>query len=881
MTVISRLLRQAPGTATEPQPSAATAGPALHGADEALRLAAIERLEAGEELYTLAGLNGAVAATGGVQRAAQYRIAQLIETGAIADDALLARLALAGATPAIRQLAAERVQDAAALQQLLKDARGKDKNVYRIVKHKRDAWHAQRRAAEAELLAMYTLCNSIERHILQPCNNTYVAAVEHLAAQWQAVAAGAPPELNARAQAALERSREIIARYQQQIAEQAARIAAIGGAAAERQAILAALRTLLAGLYAAPPADPAEAMAAHGERWNRLSKLEAPTPEELARYQQLRAAITALAAETAQHGAVTQLSTQLSGEPGERSSQALRRALTHASLLGEELPAEARDAAAALQAWEQARAEQQAAAAAALRQAGALLRRAQSSLAAGNSRQAAGMRRALESKLAALGKLPLHLSAQLQSFDAQLGVLQDWRSFVVAPKRTELITQMEALIDCGDAPRALADRIKRLQDEWKLVSKGSTEDTQAEWQRFHAAAQLAYEPCREYFAAQARQRDDNLERRRALLVRLQDFAAAQQGEAADWREVGRALRESAQQWRRLQPVERAANKPLQESFDAVSAALQARLEAAYAGNAEAKRALIARAQRLLTMEDGRQATEDVKRLQLAWQAIGPVSQDESQRLWEEFRQHCDAVFARRQQQHSEYQASLEANRAQAIALCEQAEQILALSGPELIEGVKRLAPLREAFAALGELPVAQARAIYGRFERLQDQCQQKLTQLRAQGKLKAWEHVLEAADLIRRQRLGVAEGAAAEEYLASDRQWPKGALAALRSALAQPGSTDIAANEAALRLLCIRAELLTDTPSPAGDQALRREYQLQQLLKGLGQARAEVNVALEALVFEWLAVGATGDAVYAGLLERFNACRRARGRNDR
>jgi hypothetical protein len=681
MTVISRLLRQTPGVDT----AAPAPAPVPDAVDAPPPLAAIEHLEAGEELYALAGLSAAAAATGGVQRAAQQRVAQLIETGAIADEALLARLALTGATPAIRQLAAERVQGAVALQQLLKDARGKDKNVYRIVKHKRDALHAQRRAAEAELLAMYTLCNSIERHILQPCNSTYVAAVEHLATQWQAVAGGAPPELNARAQAALERSREIIARYQQQIADQAARLAAIGGAAAERQAILAALHTLLAGLYAATPADPAEALAAHVERWNGLAKLEAPGPEELARYQQLRAAITALAAENALHGPVT----QLAGALGERSSQALRRTLSHTALLGEELPAAARDAAAALQAWEQARAEQQAAAAAALRQAGALLRRAQSSLGAGNSRQAAGMRRALESKLAALGKLPLHLSAQLQSFDAQLGVLQDWRSFVVAPKRTELIAQMEALIDCGDAPRALADRIKRLQDEWKLVSKGSTEDTQAEWQRFHAAAQLAYEPCREYFAAQARQRDDNLERRRALLVRLQDFAAAQQGEAADWREVARALRESAQQWRRLQPVERAANKPLQESFDAVSAALQVRLEAAYAANVEARQTLIARAQGLITLEDGRQATEDVKRLQQAWQAIGPVGQDESQRLWEEFRQHCDAVFARRQQQHSEYQASLEANRAQAIALCEQAEQILALAGAELIEGVKR------------------------------------------------------------------------------------------------------------------------------------------------------------------------------------------------
>ena len=70
---------------------------------------------------------------------------------------------------------------------------------------------------------------------------------------------------------------------------------------------------------------------------------------------------------------------------------------------------------------------------------------------------------------------------------------------------------------------------------------------------------------------------------------------------------------------------------------------------------------------------------------------------------------------------------------------------------------------------------------------------------------------------------------------------PPPALQALRAELAQPGLPDIAANEAALRTLCIRAELFTDTPTPAEDAAFRRDFQLQQLLKGFGQARAAGN----------------------------------------
>ncbi len=924
MSVISRLLQTASGAPKTTDPDDAGQATQATGADAPVDAAA--QLEAGAELYALAGLTSTdepahaqTHALGDLQRAAQQRLAQLLGSGALGaaelrshaahqpallsvlslcadtallpealaaidDQELLGKLAIEGATPLLRRLAAECVQDAGTLARLSKDARGKDKNVYRVVKQKRDALQAQRRAAADHVAAMQTLCTSIERHILQPVNSAYVLAVDHLAAQWQAVAGDAPEDLAARAQAALARSREIIARHEQQIAHEQARVAAIANAPPERRQILEALQQLLVSLFGAEFADPAPALAAHAARWQQLSQLNAPGQPELARYHQLGEAIAALHGELAQHGSIAQQSVELD----EKRARHLRRALGYAALLGEQVPPEVQTANAALHDWEQARAAKQEAAASALRQATTLLRRAQSALAAGNSRQAAGMRRALEGKLASLAKVPAQLTSHLQSFDAQLEVLQDWRSFVVAPKRTQLIEQMEALIESAERPRPLADKIKRLQDEWKLISKGGTEDTQAEWQRFHTAAQAAYEPCKEFFAAQATQRAANLEHRRALLQRLEAYSARLQEGPPDWREVARALRESAQQWRLLQPVERAANKPLQEAFDALGGALQAKLNAEYTSNADAKRALIARAQQLGTTADGRQAAEDVKRLQQMWQQIGLVAQDESQRLWEEFRLQCDAVFARRQQQHSEQQTALAASSAEAVALCVEAEQLLALEGAELIAGLKTVPALRERMAALGELPMASARALYGRFDTALDRCQHKLTQARAREKLQAWEHVLDAGNLIRQYRLCQATGGEGEalearrleaaQYLEAERAWPKAALQVLRAELARTAAAnapanEVAANEAALRLLCVRAELLTNTVTPEHDQSLRREYQLQQLLKGMGQGRSEVGAALEALLYEWLAVGATSDATYAELLARFNTCR--------
>ena len=100
-------------------------------------------------------------------------------------------------------------------------------------------------------------------------------------------------------------------------------------------------------------------------------------------------------------------------------------------------------------------------------------------------------------------------------------------------------------------PLALADRIKSLQDEWRSLSKGAGANLdpalEADWQRFHEAAQKAYQPCSEYFAAQALVREENLRRRDALLSRLTAFEAGYDWEQPDWQAVIRTLREAKQE----------------------------------------------------------------------------------------------------------------------------------------------------------------------------------------------------------------------------------------------------------------------------------------------------------------------------------------------
>jgi len=394
----------------------------------------------------------------------------------------------------------------------------------------------------------------------------------------------------------------------------------------------------------------------------------------------------------------------------------------------------------------------------------------------------------------------------------------------------------------------------------------------------------AYQPCREYFEAQSARRVANAAKRLSILERLQNFETAQSGEHPDWRAVAAVLREARAEWRRCSPVDRTAAIAVQEQFDASLGRLQQRLDAWHAQNAAAKTALIQRAQLLLDKEDGREAVDAVKRLQLLWKDIGAARRDLEQSLWSEFRERCDAVFQKRQRAYAEYAAALEAAKTQAVALCAEAESVAALSGPELLDGLAKIPQWRAAFEAMGELPKAEERGLHHRFERALTLCQTRLTHLRANELHQSFAHLLEAARHIQAYGWAVAQDAAdrdalkqsAENFIDGVSQWPKGGAQALKDAWAKADAAarlDMAAQETTLKTLCIRAEILANRTTPPEHQALRREYQVQRLMQHMGRPGDAPADTWDALALEWVRTGPVPPQPREALLARFLLCR--------
>lgn len=515
-----------------------------------------------------------------------------------------------------------------------------------------------------------------------------------------------------------------------------------------------------------------------------------------------------------------------------------------------------------------------------------LLRQAQAALEQGGTARATRLRDAIKEALPAAPALPAWFERKLQDIDSRIEELKDWKTFTVVPKRAELVQRMQSLVGADMSPEELAHQIRRLRDEWRTLHRGAAEESAEEREQFDAAAEQAYEPCRAHFAQQAEQRKENQARREALLERLSAFVAQQSDENANWRLVQQALAEARREWREHAPVDQGVVKSLQERFHAVTDGLQARLEAEYARNVEVKQRLIAHAAELAGAGDTRAAIEETKELQRAWKGVGLVPRHKDNALWEEFRKHCDAVFERSSQESATYSAALETNQARALELCDAVERIATLDGDELQAGLRQLPAVHAEFEAL-ELPRASARDLRRRYAQGADRCDAAARRQHDTAVRQAWSDLLAAASRVRAYALSklgqhasdevaLLRGAA-ESAIAGLSHAPKGARDLLAQQLDRVDTgavgSDLGANEAALRLLCVRAELLADAPTPEGDLELRREYQMRRLVESMGRGERTSAADFDDLTLEWLVVGPADPAVHDALLDRFKRCR--------
>ena len=941
-------------------PSEALVAIAVENESDVLRRAAIAQLDYGPALIELAydkAITGEqqVVQPGvqqGVQQNARQRLAELVDQGTITlnqlaadgvdlmaqfavvgfcqqddlleklldsnnDEGFLCQMALEGVSIKSRQLAAEKIEDEERLKFLLKETKGKDKQVYKIVKSKCDGFRDRDQHAAQTQAEIVSLCEDLEAHGKRPFDNFYTARHQNFQKQWALLQTQAHEPIVARVRQATLECQQTIDAFLKQQADVEAREVAIANAPQQQAAIISKLRGLHAHLFDCVATEEefesTEVLLEEcRQQWLDAIMYKSASMSDEKTFAQLSAGIEFQLQQLQQHGSLIDQLAAFSGRQTEGHAETeteavtstgdkanidtqqsnasayddLRTRLTTANLLTVDLqPQQLLDARSLISEREKQAAEKKQAEKNQLRQLSALVRKAQSATDSGQSRPAAGIRRTIEEKRSALEPLPAFLSKQLEQLDAALEKLLDWKDYVVEPKQQQLIEQMRLLVGSQENPEALATKISRLQTEWKGLSKGAQD--QDLWETFHQLAQQAYQPCKVFFDQQAKIRSDNLERRVQMVTQLENYLSAQrwngeetEAEAVDSSAIEKLITTAIKQWRSYTPVERAANKAVQQGFDRVLDSLRKKLNEHYQKNADIKREIIDQVSALVGWQDNRQAVEEVKRLQAQWKLAGAALRKDEQVLWKTFRKGCDAIFEKRRQQTKEYKAELDVNKKAALALLDEVEGLMELSGTALLDARARVAECQAEYKAVGSLPRAKENSLNRDFYKSVEQFSDKVARQLEASKEQVWLNFLTAADKIRLYQ--IAESAAtaavleqeAKAYMSSVEQWPKNGLAALERKMAQgAGDATQEENEQALKTFCIRAEILSDRSTPDEDKSLRMQYQMSRLEQGLGQKMPDKNVEMNAMVFEWAEVGPVSTVIYQPLLERFLRCR--------
>lgn len=800
----------------------------------------------------------------------------LDEVHQTSDENKLLKLASDGATAQLRQAAAEKIISREILENLAKQAKQKDKNVYKIVKAKLDQFkQADQAIAEVEAAAK-RIAEKMEKHSHLEADALFKAKLSVLQAEWNSVSAQASEKTKNGYATALSACESKIQAKAQAIADEEEHQKADTQAVALAESSLREMNTFAASIlqvndwtdeqYSAIENKMQELSNAMRVAMNRQLPIEYLQKQfEARKHQTLN-----LLDQIKTSGPAAQLLQKIR-EGDDQLQQKLQLLLKSAKEFGDEAVESLAQVKQDFFAWKDQQSQKEQAVKDSVREFNELLRKGLWSAEQGFVRKAKAIQKELIVRKEKLSEVPRFLQTKMEEFEEQLEKLGDWHEFAVTPKKEALIQQMQALISANIAPADKAEKIHDLQDSWKEISKGGQQQDEQLWNDFQQASQAAYAPCKEYFEKQAAERELHLQKRRDMVSQLQSYLQAYNWESANWKDVEQTLKTARQEWQTYWPVPRKAGNDLQKEFENLMEQIFGKMSAAFETNKHSKQQLVEQVKQLATAEDVRAACDKVKQLQTNWKDIGRTWFKEDQSLWNEFRQACDAVFAKRQDQFNAAQAERQAILEQSQQLIDRTQKLIQLDDPTEIK--TQLEEVQKQFAELN-LPRDQAKPLEQSMQKAVASAKDHIRNAQVAREKNRWQAIYDFAKQLSAYEIACVNGQTNSDqfdslssHLSANANWPKTIISALQTRLANAKNlmqTDLENSSRQLRQLVMRADILAGRESPEEERPARMSYQIQQMQQGLGKR----EIQFSDLQLEWFAApGLATD--YDQLLKRF------------
>ncbi len=509
------------------------------------------------------------------------------------------------------------------------------------------------------------------------------------------------------------------------------------------------------------------------------------------------------------------------------------------------------------------------------------------------SGELAAARNALRELRSSLDKIPARqrpskIVGREQRMEGRLKEMRNWQKWSNNKIRDELIAQVEQLVESDQHPDAISSALKEARKEWQRLEslevlpgdKRRYAAPPGQWRRFQAACKQAFEKARPFFEKRQEAKEQNLDALNKFIEKGMEVADS---ETPDGGEMLGFMRKARQVIRRLDDIPPKARGMAANQLKSLMDQLSKRLDESYEEVESVKRRLVAEARELAHEKDLRTAIDTAKALQARWQKAGSGRRRIEQKLWKEFREPIDPLFAQLEDKHAERRQEQQEAIAELEALCKQAEELAGLDEEQLPEAEGRMRSLSHDWHSHARRP----KGLDQRFAAAEEKFNHRKTELSQREREQArqsLDDLVQALQTAWQQRLN-ANGKASKPPadLPQPGNDPLAILVAEQLARVTTNGTyhgeleqQVAQNADSARQVVIEMEFLAGVETPEADRQQRMDYQVKRLARQLSErsSQPDLGTELEVLTQRWYSAFPMPPEQHESLAKRFEKCRK-------
>ena len=444
-----------------------------------------------------------------------------------------------------------------------------------------------------------------------------------------------------------------------------------------------------------------------------------------------------------------------------------------------------------------------------------------------------------------MGNIPVRSEQRWQDIDKrlhhvrpQLHKLESWRHWGTTQAREELIRQVTLLKDTDMPPAKLAKQIQKARDQWHNWDKSGDHAGKELWKSFDQACEAAYKPCAEHFEKLKKQRTGNLEKRRAIIDRLNERYAATDWKQPDWRDIDRFVSHARRDFYKFGNVDFKHRKPVARALDEAIKQFEDYLSHERTRSIRVRETLIADIEALAEVENLRDALDRLEALKKQWKITVVGKREHENRLWKHFQAACDLTYQRRDAERKEQAAERDENMKQKQALIDELTRISGAGDAELLANASALARISDRWESIGWVPRKQERSLNNHWHDARKQFRMALTAAKSRSHASELDNLARRAALCHQWEQTVLSGGTVDAASART-EWDalpplSGAHAdamdqRFTRALSRPDDATLSDNLAGKQAVCLRLEVLLELDSPPECQTERMAYQIERL----------------------------------------------------